>query len=162
MADNEPKRVELYVRSLAPAGTRETQDAIVEQLHALERTGIVDDVDLTVWGNAVCLDGASVTLGVGSYIADRVRAFHDWCEERRATVDPYFTWSAVDSSLTGESYYRVVPPNRCLAIYVGDRLADVYPRTVDGDPQSLEDGLRALEREEPRLPELTTSVEEAR
>lgn len=146
MGNNEPTRVELYVRSLAPSGTRSTQEAIVNRLLDLERNGTLDEIDLTVWGNAVCLDGASARVGVGSRVADKIRDFYGWCEDKRASLDPFFTRSSVDSSITGDSFDRVVPPHRCLAIYVGDELQKLYPCMVDGNVRSLEDGLRMLER----------------
>lgn len=160
MNQNESRRVELYVRSLAPGGTRHRQDAIVERLLALERRDIVDEIDLTVWGKAVCLDGTSAHVGTGARIAERIRAFHRWCEDGPSSLDPFFTWSAVDSSISGESFHRVVPPHRCLAVYVGDRLADLYPRRVDGDVRSLEDGLRSLEGLGSRRSGLSTVLEE--
>jgi len=160
METNEPQRVELFVRSLAPNGARETQEAVVTRLLDLEREGVVDEVDLTVWGDAVCLDDASVSVGIGSYVADRIQAFHSWCEGTRASLEPYFEWAAVDSSLSNESYYRVVPPHRCLAVYVGDTVGDVYPRTMDGNPETLEDGLRALEPDRSRRTEPSRTLEE--
>lgn len=146
MDETQPPRVELYVRSLAPCESRAAQDAIVERLLALERKGVVDEVDLTVWGDAVCLDGASARVGLGEAIADRIRTFHEWCRDTGVSLDPFFTWSSVDASIAGESHERVVPPHRCLAVYAGDTLREVYPCSVGGTPRSLEDGLRALER----------------
>lgn len=150
MNDDTSHRVELYVRSLAPCGVRTKQEAIVERLLDLEREGVLDHVDLTVWGDAVCLDGASAHVGVGSHVAERIRTFHDWCENRRTSLDPFFTWSDVESSITGDSFQRVVPPHRCLAVYVDDRLREVYPCEVDGAVRSLEEGLQSLERRRSR------------
>lgn len=144
--DVEEQRVELYVRSLAPCGTNDEQNAIVERLLDLERRGVVADVDLVVWGNAVCMDGASAQVGVGARVADRIRSFQRWCADRRASLEPFFTWSVVDASLSDDSFERVVPPHRCLAVYADDRLQTVYPRTVEGTIRSVEAGLRALER----------------
>lgn len=160
MGENEPRRVELYVRTLAPSGARETQEAIIDRLIDLERAGVVDEIDVTVWGDAVPLSGASVHVGAGAVVADRIRAFHAWCENRRASLEPFFTWSVVDSSLSGEAYRRVVPPHRCLAVYVGDTLREVYPRTIDGEPQSLQDGLRSLEQSGSRRPGPFSTMEE--
>lgn len=150
MDDSTQRRVELYVRSLAPSGTRNEQDAIVERLLDLERWDVVDDVDLTVWGDAVCLDSASAQAGTGKRVAERIRDFYSWCEDRRASLDPFFAWSNVDSSISGDSFRRVVPPHCCLAIYVDDQLEEVYPSSVEGDVRSLEDGLRSLEEDSAR------------
>lgn len=146
MEDSDPRTVELFVRTLAPSSARESQDDVVERLVELERREAVDDVDLTVWGDAVCMDGACARLGTGSHVTDRLRAFRRWCEECGASLDPFFTWSAVDSSITGECYERVVPPHRCLAVYRNDAVVDVYPSRIGDQTRSLEDGLRALER----------------
>lgn len=159
MDKNEPQRAELYVRSLAPSGTRETQDAIVDRLRHLERNGLVDEIDLTVWGDAVCLENASSRVGVGAAVAERIQSFHDWCRNTCVSLDPFFTWSSVESTFAGDSHERVIPPQRCLAVYVGDRLRAVYPCAVDGVPRSLEDGLRRLERDE-RGPATPLSVPE--
>lgn len=145
MGNNEPMRAELYVQSLAPCGGRDTQEAIVKRLLALEQNGPIDDINLMVWGKSVCLDSASASIGVGSHVAQRIRDFHDWCADKRASLDPFFTWSTVDSSIAGDAFHRVVPPQRCLAIYVGDQLRDVYPHSIDGNTRSLEDGLQSIE-----------------
>jgi len=106
------RRVELYVRSLAPCGTSTEQNEVVERLHDLDRRDVVDDdVDLTVWGDAVCLDGASATVGTGRQVADRVREFYGWCADGPTSLDPFFTWSTVESSLSGDSFRRVVLPS---------------------------------------------------
>lgn len=146
MDDTSTRRVELYLRSLAPCGARNEQDAIVQRLLDLERRDVVDDVDLTVWGDAVCLDGTSAGVGAGRRITERIRAFHSWCEDRRASLDPFFTWSTVESSIADDTFRRVVPPHRLLAIYVDDQLEEVYPRRAEGETQSLTDGLQSLER----------------
>lgn len=144
--DTETRRVELYLRSLAPCGGRNEQDAIIRRLLDLERRDVLNDVDLTVWGNAVCLDATSARVGDGVRIAERIQAFHDWCEDRRASLEPFFTWSTVESSIADDSFHRVVPPHRLLAIYVGDQLEEVYPRNVEGKTYSLTEGLRSLEQ----------------
>ncbi len=92
------------------------------------------------------MDGASAKVGVGARVADRIRSFQCWCSDRRASLEPFFTWSDVEASIPGDAYERVVPPHRCLAVYAGDRLQAVYPRTVEGTTRSVEEGLRALER----------------
>jgi hypothetical protein len=150
MEDSTSRRAELYVRSLAPCGTRNEQDAIVERLLDLERRDILADVDLSVWGDAVCLDGASTQVGAGQRVADRIQEFYCWCEDRRVSLEPFFTWSDVDASMSNESFRRVVPPQRCLAVYVDDTLKDVYPSSLEGRHRSLKDGLRALEVVETR------------
>lgn len=160
MNDDRTQRVELYVRSLAPCGAKNDQDAIIERLLALQRQGIIDDVDLTVWGDAICLDGASARVGVGAQVTERIRAFHRWCEDEKASLEPFFTWSGVDSSISGDSFERVVPPHRCLAIYEGDRLQEVYPCSIDGVTWSLEEGLRSLEQHSSRSVRQSTVFEE--
>lgn len=160
MEDSDPRTAELFVRTLAPSGARETQERVVERLVELERRGAVDEVDLTVWGDAVCMEGASARLGTGSHVAERLRAFRRWCEESGASLAPFFTWSAVDSSITGECYDRVVPPHRCLAVYRNDAVVDVYPSRRGDETWSLEDGLRALERRAKVVDASTTVPEE--
>lgn len=161
MDDTTQRRVELYVQSLAPCGTSAEQNEVVERLRDLERRDVVDHVDLTVWGDAVCLDGASATVGTGRHVAERVREFHSWCENGRDSLQPFFTWSTVESSLSGDSYRRVVLPHRCLAVYAGDQLEAVYPRQSEGAVQSLADGLRSLEGAADRNADPSLAFEEA-
>lgn len=145
MNDTTRRRVELYVHSLAPCGTGNEQNAIVERLRDLERRDVIDDLELRVWGDAVCLDSPSAEVGDGARIADRIREFYDWCEEGRASLDPFFTWSVVDSKITGETFRRVVLPHRCLAVYADDGLEAVYPSSVGETVRSLQDGIDSLE-----------------
>lgn len=160
MNDNTSRRVELYVRSLAPCGTRNEQDAILDRLLDLERRDVVADVDLAVWGNAVCLDATSAQVGAGRRVADQIREFYRWCEDRQASLEPFFTLSTVESSITGDSFRRVAPPHRCLAVYDDGALEDVYPSHVAGERRSLEDGLRALEAAKRRRVDRPTVSEE--
>lgn len=151
MDDTTRRRAELYVRSLAPCETRNELNAIVERLRDMERRNVLEAVDLTVWGDAVCLAGASAQVGTGKRIADRIREFHSWAEDRQVSLDPFFNWSNVESSMSKESFRRVVPPQRCLAIYDDEgRLEDIYPSRVEGTVRSLQDGLRSLERDDAR------------
>lgn len=148
MDDNTSRNVELYVRSLAPCGTRNEQDTIIERLLDLEEEGAVDEVDLTVWGNAVCLDGTSADVGTGKRVAERIQDFHSWSERGEASLEPFFNFSIVDSSIYGDTFRRVIPPHRCLAVYEDDQLQEVYPSTVNGTARTLQEGLQALEGDE--------------
>lgn len=149
MYDSDTTRAELYVRSLAPVGTRDRQGAVVDRLRSLRRSGVLEDVDLTVWGDSVCLEGPNARIGSGRHIADRITAFRRWAEESDAEIEPFFEDTEVDSSMTGECFRRVVPPTMCLAVYADGELADVYPSVVDGDVRSVEDGLAELDRPVP-------------
>ena len=161
MDESTSRNVELYVRSLAPCETRNEQDAIVERLQDLEQRGVVDDVDLTVWGNAVCLDGATAQVGTGSQVAERIREFYRWCEDEHASLEPYFTTSVVDSETYGDTFRRVVPPHRCLAVYEDDQLRAVYPSSVEGTDRSLADGLASLEADDTVRHQNAFAIEEA-
>lgn len=138
----------MYVRSLAPVGCRDRQDAVVDQLRDLRRRGRIDDVDLTVWGDSVCLEGPNARVGAGRQIVDRIITFRRWCEDADVSIDPFFEDATVDSSVTDECFRRIVPPMMCLAIYAGEELAAIYPCVEDGETLSVEEGLTALERPE--------------
>lgn len=158
MNDTTP-RVELYVRSLAPCGEWTTQEAIVERLLDLERRDRIEAVDLWVWGNAVCLDGSAARIGHGAHVSERIRTFYEWCRDTPASLDPFFTRSAVESSLSAESFDRVVPPHRCLALYAETDLTAVYPCAVGDEAVSLEAGLDALERGRSGLDDVASASE---
>lgn len=146
MHDSDPTRAELYVRSLAPVGSRDRQAAAVDRLQGLRASGVLEDVDLTVWGDSICLEGPNARIGSGRRIADRVRQFREWAAEGDAEIDPFFEDAVVDSSMTGECFRRVVPPTMCLAVYAEERLTGVYPCVVDGEVRDVEDGLAVLDR----------------
>lgn len=138
--------VELFVRTLAPSGATGAQEEIVDRLIGLEREGVVESVDLTVWGSALRVDGSCARFGNGREVAERVRSFRRWARERDVSLEPHLTTSAVDSAFTGESFERVVLPHRCLAVYEGDGLLAVYPHRNGDVTRTLADGIRALER----------------
>ncbi len=119
---------------------------MVDRLQSLRRNGALEDVDLTVWGDSVCMEGPNARIGSGRRIADRIAAFRQWAEESEAEIDPFFEDTEVDSSMTGECFRRVVPPTVCLAVYADGELVDVYPSMVDGEVRSVEDGLTELDR----------------
>lgn len=145
--DIEAARVEVFVRSLAPAGAVGRQNAIVERLLKLKRSGIVADVDVTVWGDGIALGGPNARIGASRRIVDTISEFRRWCDEHDASIDQFFERTTVDSSITGESYIRLVLPSICLAVYDDrDDLRSVFPSAAGDTTYSVEDGLRRLEQ----------------
>lgn len=136
-------RVELFVRSLAPSGAHERQQAVVSRLERLVSDGRIDTVSTTVWGRRICPEMAA-DLTVGRSILDRVDRLRTWARRHDASLEPSFD-EHVERSMLDGTHTVVVLPVLCLAVFEGDDLRGVFPCVKDGTPCTVEDGLDLLE-----------------
>ena len=140
----DPRRVELFVRSLSPQSGRSPGTTQLHRLRRLADEGVVD-LSVSVWGREVGLSTTAARTDAGEFVLDRVAAFREWADEHDVCVEAFFETREVDSGLTGESYTALVLPAACLAEYRDGGLVHVAPYTTDTAVHTVADRVSALE-----------------
>jgi len=137
--------VDVFVRSLCPpVGAHSQQEQILEQLQRYERENVLDDVSFQVWGEAICPSSCLAQSAVGSEMLEKIEAIRDWTSTHG--TDPVFEVRTVDSSITDESYTKLVPPRVCLLVSSEANPELVFPHAVDGENACISAFLDALGR----------------
>lgn len=130
-------RVEAYVRSaqlLAPI------DAKIDTLRTLESDGLLSDLTVYAWPEKVALSERTP-------YSDALEAFERmeaWADEHGASIRPPFAVRTTTSSITGERRTTLRTPVMCLLVYADDRLANVFPHSLDGEHYSVTDAIAFL------------------
>lgn len=122
----EPPRIELYLRSLAPDTARDEQDRVVERLRRLDERGCLRSVDVYVTGTGVCGSTAAAETDPGQFLLGRIDRFESWADEQDRSLCG-FDKQCVDSSLIGETVTGITVPRIVLAEYVDGDLEFVAP-----------------------------------
>lgn len=126
-----PATVEVYVRSLSPAGAPQ-QQALFDHLDALSMDGAISYWTVHVVGKEVCPDTATTT-SPGRFICERIREFRAWAERNDMSLGSFFERRPVTSEITGEEYESMVIPTVTLAEFdEQDALQFVAP-SFDGN-----------------------------
>ncbi len=147
LASRETHRIELFVRSLAPVpGTHRRRASLVERLEELDASDRVDEFDVTILGEELCLCDTCRETAVGSDTLDSVQELREWGGENATPLA--FDERRVDCSITGEEYTVLVPPTTCLAASVDDELQAVFPCRIDGRAYDVTDFVDALSHAE--------------
>lgn len=138
-------RIELFVKTLAPVENYEAQDHLVSTLTELEEHDVLGDFTITVWGDRICTDGELSTIDCGKHIVETIGDFYAFAADEGISISQFFTNRTVNSSLSGQSFNCIVPPNQCTAMYQDDKLVGVFPCVIDGDPYTVRDAVEQLE-----------------
>lgn len=144
------RTVELYVRSLAPRGSQDRQDRIVECLEALEARGAIESFSLHVWGTRIDPNSATARTDAGQFVRRRVAAFTAWADRTGRSTGPFFEVETVESTITDEVRTTMTLPTVTMAEFVDGDVAFVTP-CVDssgGTTDTIEDHLEALAPDE--------------
>jgi len=135
---------ELWIRSFAPVGGDERQEAAVERLQELAESGRLSDLTVRMWGKQMRRSSPAAYTEEGKVVFDRVDRFTEWAEETDRSLEPFFEERDHHSEFTGESDTSVVLPAVALAEYRDDDLVHLAPHT-DGDRQvTVEERIAAL------------------
>lgn len=138
-------RLELYVRSLSPAGARSRQDAVIERLAALTEREVIAGYEVRVWGSGIRPASPTARTPSGTLALEHLGAFEDWAAHNGLTLGSGFRTTEVHSVLTGETYTERTFPVLTLAQFRGPTLQRVAP-CADGDTTySVEDCLEAID-----------------
>lgn len=142
-------RVELWVRSLYPAGVERRQEAVLARLERLAARDRIASFELLLAGEKVGLGSAAARTAVGRRTLDRFEQFRGWADRTDRSLEPVFEVRTVDSAFTGERFRTVSFPSISVAEYVDGELRHVAPHT-DGDTVVTVDDRLAQLAERPR------------
>lgn len=137
----------VFVHSLAPVESKPNQERLVTELEELAERGVLDDLDLLVWGDSICTRSPLTEVGSGQRILDAVGEFYQLAANSEVSISPFFSVSTVSTEYTPNSFSRIVPPSRAVAVYEADELAAVFPCLLDGTAYTPEDLLSHLSQE---------------
>lgn len=144
MTDTEPY-IELYVRSLLPDGAGKRQDAVIDQLAALEREDEIAGYDIIVWGKQVAPESAAANTDEGRYLLNRIAEFKQWALSNNVSLESFYERRTVDSAVAGDATDAIRLPVIGLAEYDGDELVHVAPCTEGERVHTITDRLENLE-----------------
>ena len=136
----EPPRLELYLRSLAPATGRDQQDRVVRRLHDLDGDGRIKGFDVRLCGDCVCPRAETARTDPGRRLLRRYERFAEWAEEAGYDLTG-FERREVDSVLTGTTVTGIAFPRMVLAEYRNGSLTFVAPAADDSKTVTVQDRL---------------------
>ncbi|MFB6179925.1 MAG: HTH domain-containing protein [Halorientalis sp.] len=142
---SDPIRLELYVRTLSPAGARARQEAVLDRLKRLEADGHIDDWYVKVWGNRIDPTTTAAETDQGQFILNRIAEFKQWALAENTTLESFYQTHEQSSSITGEDHTNIVLPKMGLAEYHGTELQQVAPCTTGDEVYSVGDHLDDIE-----------------
>lgn len=143
--DGTPIEVELFVRSIAPFGTRATLDALVDRLDTLSEVGIIEALSVEVWGDSLRTDGPTAEDGREENLVDRVLDMFEFAADSECSIGRYFRIATDGSLVDTDSRRRLVPPHRCLTIRRDGDLVAVFPCDLDSLHLTPDDAVEYLE-----------------
>jgi len=141
-----PLRAELFVHSLAPAPNKRCQDELIERLDTLVDAEQLSEIELLVWGDSICTDSTLAGMGYGERIISAIGEFYALTANSEISIAPFFRITTVTSEFTDETFRRIVPPHRCIALYEEEALVAVFPSLIDGVAYTPEDIIEHLEQ----------------
>lgn len=133
-----PIEVELFVRSLAPFGTRSSLERLIERLESLRATGGIESLEVRVWGDAVRTEDAAAITGDDATtttedddgIVARITELFAYAADAPCSIGRYFRVATDGSLVDEESCRRLIPPRRCLSVRRAGDLVAVFPCDV--------------------------------
>lgn len=143
--ESDPVEAELWIRSFAPVGGDERQQAAVERLRELAESGRLADLTVRMWGKQMRRSSAAAYTEEGKVVFDRVDEFAAWADEHDRSLEPFFEERHHHCEFTGESDTSVVLPALALAEYRDDELVHLAPHTDGDDRTTVGDRIAELD-----------------
>lgn len=137
--------VELYVRSLAPDGTRPTVESVVDSLQQLDARDAIADFTVHVTGRKVCPDSPTATTEPGAFLLDRVASFENWADRTGRSVSDTFRRLEDAVGIDGSDHSGVAFPTMAMAEYEDGALRFVSPAVEGKAVHTVPDRLEVLE-----------------
>lgn len=118
-------RVSVFLRSFTPRHGHPQQ--CIETLQTAREVDLVDDYNVTILGNEICICDRCQEQTPINRIIETVTTLREWADSGLEASG--FMRRSVDSALAGEQYDMIVPPHLSLGIYDEDALVGVFPCT---------------------------------
>lgn len=132
--DADSVTVELFLRSYTPTSRHVDRSALVESVTERVENGMIDDYDVTVVGDRICVCDCCTELYAEE---DTYNVVTDLVEWRSGPLETSgVSERAVESEITGEYHHTLTLPEQALGVFVDDALVGVFPCT---------DGVRTYE-----------------
>lgn len=152
MTDGPPSlTVELYVRSLAPDGTRLAVESVVERLQRLEAGDAIANFTVHVTGKKVCPHSPTARIEPGTFLLDRVASFEAWADRTGRSVSGAFRRIEDAEGIDGSDHSGVAFPTMAMAEYEDGDLRFVSPAARDRPSTLFRTDSTSLKTLRPRL-----------
>lgn len=147
LADADSARIDVYLRSmLPPPGAKDAQLDVLDRLSSVGETSPFEGVDVTVWGERICLCDRCRDTETGRRIVDDVRRFRRWGVEYDASTERFFERTQQRSSLVGSAHEGISPPRVTAALRVDESLQGVFPASFADECYSVHDFSDVVDR----------------
>ncbi|WP_341850662.1 HTH domain-containing protein [Natronococcus wangiae] len=141
---NDELTVEVYVR---PDVLIEPIETKIDTLQQLSSADHIDNLLLYAWPGAI-------TLADKTPYSNAIDAFEQmvmWAVEHGVSIQPPFAVRTTTSTFTNQTQTRLQTPMMCLAVYVGEHLANVFPHSRGDDHHGVMDAIAALRADDLEL-----------
>lgn len=136
--DSQPEvAVEAYTR---PALLLEPVDAKIETLRDLADEDVLADLSVHSWPSEVAVSDH----GLYDDVVETFETFETWADANDVDIRPPFSIRARESRFTGETATVLVTPVMCLAVYLDDRLAAVFPHSDEDVHHPVSEAIAVL------------------
>lgn len=123
--------VRIFIRSHAPVyGTHNVRAEMIERLDRAEAKNHIGEYSVTALGGDICMCDTCQKLGSDDEIRETILELVQWRDGGVQSTG--FTHREVESSITGEEYRTISPPETTLAVYIDGSLTGVFPCMADG------------------------------
>jgi hypothetical protein len=116
-------------------------DAIIELLHEYDEKGFIDELEVKLWPEKICL-----TSDTGeSSVLDHYDRFQTWADDSGVSLEPAFIRRERTPLVSDDSDTVLVLPVLCLAIRVDGELVCVAPHSTETTAYTVKDALADIE-----------------
>jgi hypothetical protein len=139
---------ELWIRSFAPVGGDERQEAAVDRLQNMADDGRLADLTVRMWGKKMRRSSAAAYTEEGQVVFDRVAEFREWAAGEGRDLEPFFEERTERCEFTDAEDSVVVLPSVALAEYRDDELVHLAPHVDDGEQVTVQERIQKLRGED--------------
>lgn len=136
--DDDSVRVDIYLRTSVAGVVEARQSEVLDRVEQLQRTGVLDDVSVSYWSSTV---PAPDEGGCPDVISE----LYEFTTDTAYSLSPFFR----EREGRDETRTTLFVPIVCLVVRRESAIDSVFPSTYEGRYRSIEDGIRALEANEP-------------
>ncbi len=125
------QEVRVFVRSVSPRpGLHMHRKGLMEGIKTATTNDWIDDYELTVLGDDICLCDACESTRSANKLVETVETLRKWRTGGMKACG--FTDRTVINSITNESYKTVTPPDIAVAVFSDELVTGVFPCRAEG------------------------------